>query len=407
MSTCFLNNLANDFAENNLNSLLKSFNIDSFTKLTTNQKISVLDDLNKIAANEQFSYMRNALVAFPLLILAIGFRFARNFCDSHVYLHKKNAQALDQLVQKLYEVRVKGKNLREKERNIYAFGDVHGQLTGFQDNLKRAKLIDENNDWVRGNHDLCIQDGDVVDRGPFSRESWEFLRKIQDQAAREGGKVVRLIGNHELAILEGNFNWSNYLHPERLAQEIKAEILSKKVKLAYSDGISLFVHAGLRSTIRNLIEREIVQDREGLLGWKKLFFNIQNQVNVKEIADHLNDLLIYAVKNDDFSHVIFQIGRSRGGYAEVGGPLWTDIQEMKETTKALQFPQIIAHNPPGFFESPIRVLRNKRLICIDTGLCAFLNNGFIKIHGKSLEVHQKVRSIWNLFLWKKWTVSKF
>ena len=79
---------------------------------------------------------------------------------------------------------------------VVAIGDVHGAFTEFVSMLQRAGLVDARRRWTGGKATL-VQLGDVVDRGARVRECLELLRDLEKQAAKAGGAVVALIGNHE------------------------------------------------------------------------------------------------------------------------------------------------------------------------------------------------------------------
>jgi len=206
-----------------------------------------------------------------------------------------------------------------------------------------------------------VQLGDVIDRGFFSETAWLFLAKLQRQAEESSGEVIRLIGNHELMVLEGHYGYAAQviLNPEAFGQKMKQDILDKKVQLAYTDGKRLFLHAGLRTEVRNLLVQEIMSEKkcEAL------------EVYVEDIVSYLNQLLIEAVSKDDFSHPIFYVGHSRGGEHTIGGVLWEDLSELANSKQALDIPQVVGHNPPRYtFEPPIRITDSQRLIEVDAGL---------------------------------------
>lgn len=79
---------------------------------------------------------------------------------------------------------------------IVAVGDIHGAYDKFVSILREAKLIDSRKRWI-GGRAILVQTGDVTDRGPDSREVLDLLRKLTDEAARAGGRVHSLVGNHE------------------------------------------------------------------------------------------------------------------------------------------------------------------------------------------------------------------
>ncbi len=57
---------------------------------------------------------------------------------------------------------------------IVAVGDVHGDYEQFVKTLRAAEVIDEQNKWIGGKTHL-VQTGDVLDRGPDSRQAMDLL----------------------------------------------------------------------------------------------------------------------------------------------------------------------------------------------------------------------------------------
>jgi hypothetical protein len=288
----------------------------------------------------------------------------------------------------LPKVTFKGNDDINANKSVYVFGDIHGELNGFWENLLNAGLIDNDKKWV-GKSCVMVQMGDVIDRGIMSEEAWDYLKELQAQAEKTSGTVVRLTGNHELMVLEGNFHYANRVikNPEKFAEKVKAEILNGNARLAYTDGKRLYTHAGLRSKIRELIISEIMAKQQ----------NGNNQVFVEDIVDHLNGILVKAVENNDFSHPIFQVGHSRGGNHSHGGVLWEDVSEMLSSKNARDIPQVIGHNPPRYRgESPIRVTESKRLVNVDAGLNHLYggHRAYVVFEGSDIIVKNKVAGIW-------------
>jgi hypothetical protein len=79
---------------------------------------------------------------------------------------------------------------------IVAVGDVHGAYDQFLEILQTAGVVDRRGRWAGGKTHL-VQMGDVVDRGPDSRKALDLLQRLEREAARAGGRVHALIGNHE------------------------------------------------------------------------------------------------------------------------------------------------------------------------------------------------------------------
>lgn len=84
----------------------------------------------------------------------------------------------------------------EAPQRIVAVGDLHGDYDAYEAIIMAAGLADKRGRW-KGGDTIFVQTGDIPDRGPDSRKIIEHLQKLQKQAARKGGKVVTLVGNHE------------------------------------------------------------------------------------------------------------------------------------------------------------------------------------------------------------------
>ena len=95
--------------------------------------------------------------------------------------------------------------LRTTER-VVAVGDVHGAYDSFVAILKAAGVIDARERWA-GGRAVFVQTGDVLDRGADSRKALDLLRRLERDAARAGGRVIPLLGNHELMRLLGDWRY--------------------------------------------------------------------------------------------------------------------------------------------------------------------------------------------------------
>jgi hypothetical protein len=85
----------------------------------------------------------------------------------------------------------------ETTEAVVAVGDIHGAFDNFVAILRAAQVIDHRNRWI-GRRMVLVQTGDVLDRGPDSRKAIDLLRQLERDAQRAGGRVVSLLGNHEL-----------------------------------------------------------------------------------------------------------------------------------------------------------------------------------------------------------------
>jgi hypothetical protein len=92
---------------------------------------------------------------------------------------------------------------------IVAVGDIHGDYGNFKKVLTDAGLIDRRGNWIAGDTRF-VQLGDLPDRGPDTDKIIEQMQKLQRQAAKDGGEVFALIGNHEAMNIYGDLR---YVHP--------------------------------------------------------------------------------------------------------------------------------------------------------------------------------------------------
>lgn len=88
-------------------------------------------------------------------------------------------------------------------QRIVAIGDVHGAADAFVSILTTAGLIDAKKQWI-GGRTILVQTGDVTDRGAGTRAALDLLMSLEKQAAKAGGRVHALLGNHEVMNLTGH-----------------------------------------------------------------------------------------------------------------------------------------------------------------------------------------------------------
>lgn len=83
---------------------------------------------------------------------------------------------------------------------LFVVGDIHGQYNKMVQLLREKQLIDQRLQWTGGDATLCFT-GDFVDRGPNGIGCINLVMSLQKQATLAGGRVVALLGNHELMLL--------------------------------------------------------------------------------------------------------------------------------------------------------------------------------------------------------------
>jgi Calcineurin-like phosphoesterase len=94
----------------------------------------------------------------------------------------------------------------EPPETVVAIGDVHGDFDDFVAILQRTGLIDKQNHWTGGKTTL-VQVGDLLDRGPKPRAVMDLMMALEKEAAQAGGRVVSLLGNHEMMNIMGDLRY--------------------------------------------------------------------------------------------------------------------------------------------------------------------------------------------------------
>ena len=91
---------------------------------------------------------------------------------------------------------------RTAAARVVAIGDVHGAADSFAAILTRAGLIDAQQRWAGGNT-VLVQTGDMTDRGAGMRAALDLLMALEQQAPKSRGRVIPLLGNHEVMNMVG------------------------------------------------------------------------------------------------------------------------------------------------------------------------------------------------------------
>lgn len=89
---------------------------------------------------------------------------------------------------------------------IVAIGDIHGADAAFVSILQKSHLINSNQEWIADNT-IFVQTGDVLDRGPGSKKAMDLLLNLEKQASSKNGKVIALLGNHEVMNIIGDLRY--------------------------------------------------------------------------------------------------------------------------------------------------------------------------------------------------------
>src|SRR2546427_9408800 len=114
--------------------------------------------------------------------------------------------------------------------SVVAIGDVHGDFDDFVTILQKAGLIDEQHHWT-GGKTTFVQVGDLLDRGPKPRDVMDLMMSLEKEAPKAGGRLVGLLGNHEMMNIMGDLRYGTPVNYASFADSGS----EKRQKSAYQD----------------------------------------------------------------------------------------------------------------------------------------------------------------------------
>lgn len=232
-------------------------------------------------------------------------------------------------------------------KRLVVIGDIHGQLEPFVKILQHARLINDHWDWCAGEARL-VQMGDVYDRGPKSIEADLLLDKLQRQAAASTGEVVRLVGNHELEIMLGNFSISGLqgLEAKAVRAKLNRQVLEGELRGAYAYKGFLFTHAGVTQKLFRIFQTQL------------------EEASAHNIAVLINLIFKESIRHQFFKHPIFNISVHRNGTDRFGGIFWEDITDLIESFPQSPLWQVVGHTQVDH----IIIDSKMQLIPVDVGM---------------------------------------
>ena len=102
---------------------------------------------------------------------------------------------------------------------VVAIGDVHGDSGAFEALLVAGGVIDQAGGAWAGSNSILVQVGDILDRGVGEVSCLLRLQQLSAEADAAGGKVIGLMGNHELMNYTQDFRFVSVVQPPRSNRE--------------------------------------------------------------------------------------------------------------------------------------------------------------------------------------------
>lgn len=90
---------------------------------------------------------------------------------------------------------------------LVAIGDIHGDLPKAKSALRLAGLIGPDDRWS-GATATVVQVGDIFDRGGDEIKLLYFFERLRREAAKAGGTVITMNGNHEIMNVDADFRFA-------------------------------------------------------------------------------------------------------------------------------------------------------------------------------------------------------
>lgn len=224
-------------------------------------------------------------------------------------------------------------------KRIIVLGDIHGDYELAINMLKIAKVIDDNNNWI-GSDTYVVQVGDQIDRcrpGPgescnmditYEDEASDIkilklFTDLHHQAIKQGGKVISLLGNHELMNVDGDMSYVSKKGVEEFIDYSQHKIDKSKQNSDFDTGLTarknafkagkeygkflgctrlsaviigsnLFVHGGMINNIMKYLRIANRSDLENIdIMVRKWLLGLINREYIAHIVNSSNDSMFW------------------------------------------------------------------------------------------------------------------
>ncbi|RKP07537.1 Metallo-dependent phosphatase-like protein, partial [Thamnocephalis sphaerospora] len=140
---------------------------------------------------------------------------------------------------------------------IVAVGNLHGDLESALSVLRMAHVIDSDGKWAGGSNTVLVQTGDIIDYGPDTKELLMLFPRLVQEANRAGGRVIQLLGNHEVMNMIGDLRYVRERPDEFLSPESRTTTFSStgylgsrlfNLPLVHRVGDTIFAHGSITET---------------------------------------------------------------------------------------------------------------------------------------------------------------
>lgn len=165
---------------------------------------------------------------------------------------------------------------------VFVMSDPHGRLDCVISLLQGNGIIDKDYRWNFGNNHLVII-GDIFDRGKDVPQIFWLFYKLEEEAAKAGGHVSFMLGNHEPMVLANDLRYTKG----------KYKLLAEKLNMAYPELFAPNTELGKWLGTRNTMQT-IGNDLYVHAGLGKLFY--EHQLSISTVNKEMSKALFMTKK---------------------------------------------------------------------------------------------------------------
>ena len=169
-----------------------------------------------------------------------------------------------------------------RPEKVFVMSDPHGRLDCVISLLQGNGVINDKYQWNFGSNHLVII-GDVFDRGKDVLQIFWLFYKLEDEAAKAGGHVSFLLGNHEALVLSNDLRYT----------KDKYKLLAEKLGVEYPSLFGTNTELGRWLATRNTMQI-IGTDLYVHAGLGKLFYD--KDLNIPTVNEEMSRALFMSKK---------------------------------------------------------------------------------------------------------------
>lgn len=233
-------------------------------------------------------------------------------------------------------------------KRIVVIGDIHGDIKRFKTILINANIINNDLEWIAEHGTIVVQMGDQIDSlNRTETTEWEILDDISmirftntiDKIAKsKGGRLISLIGNHELMNTMGNFSYvsENSKNIDRLSSFMPKGSLSSILatrNIVLKIGDLFFCHAGIKKEHLMFLDKQGIEIASLNEIWSKYMLNNEikrEHLQVFETLLNGHDGILWTRTFDSEEDTQYVLKKLRCSYIFIGHTTVQNIARLNQ-----------------------------------------------------------------------------